>query len=187
MDYLWHRYLNWFPTDTAGSRDQDPDTLALPRANGQALLTLSVSVHLLINGEGCEDQARVLIHTPAPVLAGHIVSAQACPWSWQSFYLLSVFVRSDIKDSYLKRCLPTEISQSHNILNLWLHIKKFWKLCMPLSSLQSHGTDFLKQVTCCSLGKSHQVSTFRVKWKRWSNYLKSSGKMSAFFRIPFLV
>lgn len=103
---------------------------------------------------------------PAPVLNLYKIGIQVSLWNQQSFYLLSVWGRSDISDSDSKGCLQTEISQSHNIINLLLHLSSDNFACLVLT--ESHCTDSLKPVTCCSLGKSCQVSTFRAKWKRWS-------------------
>lgn len=64
--------------------------------------------------------------------AWHIVGTHLSPLNPQGFSLLSVSSRSDISKDLSQKRLQTEVSQSRNIINLLLHLKKFWKLCTLL-------------------------------------------------------
>lgn len=174
----------WYWDRILGSGHRNPGLAKNQQARPTDIFHLCIVVH-----KWTGVKPMLFPTCPASVLCWHIVGTQI-PSDLTKLELGSglCFSREwHFKDSYPKRCLQTEVWQSHNIINLLLCWKSssgnFARLCLA----KYRRTDSWKQGTRCPLGESHRVSTFPAKWKRWSNYLGSSGKMSAFFRISFLV
>lgn len=155
-----------------------PRALALPRASKQDTRTSSISVRSLINGQGSSPRSSP--HAQ-PVLC--LAQSRHAGVSLKSTKLLSALLFQQecyFKDSYPKRCFRQKFHPLVTSTYCYATLETVLKTCALLSDgAPRHRPP--KQGACRALCKPSQVSAFQAKCRRRSNYLESSGKMSAFF------